>query len=79
MQGLISACQHSETFHSHTLQALAVFQICHLKPFELWKNNGIEGESVTTDLYLRASLGAITDWRDKKCGGERMYLDGSHA
>lgn len=45
-----------------------------MKPFEPWKNNGIEGESVTTDLYLRASLGAITDWKDKKSAVERECI-----
>lgn len=38
-----------------------------------------KGESVTTDIYPRASFGAITNWEDKKCGGERVYLDDDHA
>lgn len=38
-----------------------------------------EGESVTTDTYLRASFGAINNSGDKTCGGKRVYLDGGHA
>lgn len=33
-----------------------------------------KGESVTTDIYPRASFGAITNWGDKKCGGERECI-----
>lgn len=36
-------------------------------------------ESVTTDIYPRASFGAIKNWGDKKCGGERAYLEDGHA
>lgn len=37
-----------------------------------------KGESVTTDIYPRASFGAITNWGDKKCGEKRLHLDDRH-
>lgn len=32
-----------------------------------------EGESVTTDIYLGASFGAITSWGDKKRGAKSVF------